>query len=413
MFDPEEPILIAAVEGGGTSFVVAVAQIEITASNNNNDNVPRILYRKEIDSSHDDPNRTLSECVSFFRKHNNNGNGYRSLGIAMFGPFGVDPNVTNTYGKILPTTPKKSWRDIDVLSPLIDACRGSNPNNNKLLVKIDTDVNAPAVAEYISEKEKEKQQPCNKMKKNISSLAYVTVGTGVGVGLVIHGKPVHGRMHPEAGHVPVQPLDGDNFTGYSWGTNSKSPFKGIHTVESMTSSVALTERIEQITKQTVSLNREWLQDIHDDNPVWDHASNALANLCVTLVLVTSVEKIVLGGGIMKRNGLIEKVRRRTKVLLNGYLGELSDQDVSEWITLSQYGSDVGLMGALVLAQQAITEQQQDGEDDKEREVADQEVIQKRTAYNTGIQHGLLLGLSIAYVGIILYARSGKSSSHRR
>ena len=427
MFDPAEPILIAAVEGGGTSFVVAVAEIEIEIVSNNNNNtvpvpVPRILYRQEIDSSHDDPKRTLEECVSFFRKHNNNGNGYRSLGIAMFGPFGVDPNVTNTYGKILSTTPKKSWRDIDVLSPLVEACQGNSNNNNRLLVKIDTDVNAPAVAEYISEKEKEKR-PCNNskmMKKNISSLAYVTVGTGVGVGLVIHGKPVHGRMHPEAGHVPIQPLDGDTFTGYSWGTDSKSPFQGKHTVESMTSSVALTERIEQITKQTVSSNRDWLQDVQDDDPVWDHASNALANLCATLVLVTSVEKIVLGGGIMKRNGLIEKVRRRTKILLNGYLGELSDEDISEWITLSQYGSDVGLMGAIVLAQQAITEQQQQedkngGEDDKERDVADQEVIkvQKRTAYNTGIGHGVLLGLSLAYAGFILYARSGKSSSHRR
>jgi hypothetical protein len=118
---------------------------------------------------------------------------------------------------------------------------------------------------------------------------------------------------------------------------------------------------------------------------------------------------------MKRNGLIEKVRRRTKILLNGYLGELSDEDISEWITLSQYGSDVGLMGALVLAQQAITEQEEDknGEDDKGREAADQEVIQKRTAYNAGIGHGFLFGLSLAYAGIILYARSGKSSSHRR
>jgi len=425
-----DPILIAAVEGGGTSFILAVAEI----ISNNRDNI-RILHRAEIDSSHDDPNRTLNECASFFRKHYHVN--IKALGVAMFGPFGVDPNVPDTYGKILSTTPKKSWRNVDVLSPLIEACRGVN-NNNELLVKIDTDVNAPAVAEYLLEKEKERRQyeyhggnknndrhkdalTLNSMKQNISSLAYVTVGTGVGVGLVIHGKPVHGRMHPEAGHVPIIPLNDDSFTGYSWGADSKNPFFGINTVESMTSSIALTERLEQITEQKAPLNRECLADIEDDDPVWDHASNALANLCVTLALVTSVEKIVLGGGIMKRNGLIEKVRHRTSVLLNGYLGELSDKDVLEWISLSSYGNDVGLMGALVLARQAIVEQQQqiDEEDkngregDKESVITDQEVIQKRSAYNAGLWHGLLLGLSATYAGIILYARSGKSSSHRR
>jgi fructokinase len=174
MSKEETPVIIAAVEGGGTSFVVAVAELV-------SDGPPKILFRSEVDSSHDKPHQTLDECVSFYQKHKPK-DGYHALGIATFGPAGLDKSLS-TYGHILSTSPKQSWRDVDLLTPLANACRGSRP----LAVKVDTDVNAPAFAEYLL------------VKDSISSVAYITVGTGVGVGLVIHGKPVHGRMHPEGG----------------------------------------------------------------------------------------------------------------------------------------------------------------------------------------------------------------------
>jgi len=198
-------------------------------------------------------------------------------------------------------------------------------------------VNAPAFAEYLLVKDK------------LSSVAYVTVGTGVGVGLVIHGKPVHGSMHPEGGHVPVQPLEGDTFQGYSWGANS--PFHGRHTVEGIASSVALTERLEAMTGQK-NLPRSALVDLDDDHEIWSHAANALANLCVTLLLTLSIEKIVFGGGIMNRLSMIEKIRERTVVLLNGYL--VLPEDMSELICRSD-GNNSGLRGAIILAQSAFEE----------------------------------------------------------
>lgn len=170
----KESIIIAAVEGGGTSFVVAVAEL-------GEDRVPKILFRSEVDSSHDKPHKTLDECAAFFQQHKPK-DGYHALGIATFGPVGLVESRP-TYGKILSGSPKQPWRNVDFLTPLAKACRGRLP----LAVKVDTDVNAPAFAEYLLAKDK------------ISSVAYITVGTGIGVGLVIHGQPVHGRMHPEGG----------------------------------------------------------------------------------------------------------------------------------------------------------------------------------------------------------------------
>lgn len=321
------PVLVAAVEGGGTTFCVAVAQLEGSA-------VPKILYRTSIDSSHDDPQTTLRECAQFFTTHKPPG-GYHALGIATFGPAGVNPSSKTTYGTILATSPKKAWRNVDLMTPLVQACRGSR----HLAVRVETDVNAPALAEY---------EQCKKVDSNISSLAYVTVGTGVGVGLVVNHQTVHGRMHPEGGHVAVRPLPGDDFEGYSWG--EKSPYRGQQTVEGIASSVALAERLTQRQGGGKAASREVLSQLPDDHDVWNHAANAIANLCVTLLLVNSMEKIVLGGGILKRKNLLEKVQAQTVVLLNGYL-ELPP-NLSDLITTSTWGDEAGLVGAVVLPQKA-------------------------------------------------------------
>ena len=360
------PVIVAAVEAGGTSFNVAVAQIL------KNDTIPQILHRSNIETK-DDPLVTLAECANFFEKHKPEEGGYDALGVASFGPVGLVES-TNTYGKILPGSPKANWRSVDLLTPLAKACKGKK----NLCVKIETDVNAPAFAEYLF------------AKKEISSVAYVTVGTGVGVGLVINGETVHGLMHPEGGHVPIHALPGDKFDGYSWGESS--PFHGKGTVEGMASSVALTERLEMMTGQK-NLSRSSLADLDDDHEIWYHAANALANLCTTLVLMTSVERIVFGGGVMNRTGLLEKIRKRTVELSNGYLDL---PGMSTFIVASAYGSDSGLTGALLLARQAY-------EDSKDP--AKKKKSGGMSPFNVGVIHGVFVGAAVAYFGMLLVRAS--------
>ena len=387
----DSPILVAAVEGGGTSFVVAIAEL-LPAGN------VQILHKLEVDSTRDNPQETLAECASFFERHKPDG-GYHALGIASFGPVGVLKNndkSSATYGCILATTPKANWRNVNLIEPLRKACQGSK---RRLKVKVDTDVNAPALAEFLAVN----QDGAVNDPTKISSLAYITCGTGVGVGVVIHGQCVHGRMHPEGGHVPVQPLLGDTFQGYSWGT-SKAPFGGVHTVEGIASTVALTERLQQLQAGGGSetlLNRSMLADLPDDHEIWDHAANALANLCVTLLLTVSIEKIVLGGGVLKRRGLMDKIRRRTVLLLNGYL-ELPE-DMSTLICAPHYGESAGLMGAIVLAQQSLSEEAPSNDSNNKEKTTNRDKL----CFVHGMWHGAVVGALAAVAIMTLTKRCAK------
>jgi fructokinase len=350
-----DTIVFAAVEGGGTSFSLLIAEFRPQDPECISHTPFRIVAHTTVSSSSDNPAQTLNEAAEFFQIHKPP-QGYAALGIASFGPIGLNPNDALSYGRILPGSPKVAWRNVNVLTPFLDAC--SKDSSKPLPHFIDTDVNAPAMAEF---------QVHQKNKSNLTSLAYVTVGTGVGVGLVIHSQPVHGMMHPEGGHIPISPLlDHDEFQGYSWGKD-KGPFGGRNTVEGMTSSVALTERwaLRNSNSKDTSITaqqRNILKDLPDEDDIWDHAANALASLCATLILLNSIEKIVLGGGVMKRTILFDKIRSRTKVLLNGYL-DLPQVNTEEglanlivpstWSMLQeQNGVTAGLVGALTLAQRA-------------------------------------------------------------
>jgi fructokinase len=393
----EEDVIVAAVEGGGTTFVVSLARI-IGPSESKTDcerfTDLQVLKTHTISSELETPQHTLDEVANFLRVCCPR-QGYAALGIACFGPIGL--NRSKDYGCILASCPKKAWRGVDIVTPLLEAC-GNCPH------AIETDVNAPALAEYWVARTTKGEQ--------ISSTAYVTVGTGVGIGLVVNDKPVHGFLHPEGGHVCIQPLQtngSQDHEGYSWGTE-RSPYKGVQTVEGVTSSVALTERLLKAGALTnsdvdgdvhaaadLSINRDALKDVPDDHEVWDHSANALANLCVTLILITSVERIVLGGGVMKRSILFPKIRRRVLTLLNNYL-ELPHHDqengMDQFITGSTWGDRGGLVGTLLLARSVYLAK-------KEKETAVTAPKSDDSAFTMGVVHGIILGVGLTLAALNL------------
>jgi len=251
---------------------------------------------------------------------------FDALGVASFGPVDLDPTSSH-YGYIT-TTPKPGWG----FTPLLKAFEGLG-----VPVGFDTDVNAPAFSEATI--------GGHSGQNKITSCAYITVGTGVGVGIVVGGIPVHGLVHPEAGHLLVPRRQDDLSTAFK-GT---CPFHG-DCVEGLVATGALAARL--------NIPASDLPKLADSDPVWEITGHYLAALCANLILTVSPSVIVLGGGVLNRECLYDIVRKKTLELLKGYIKspQLTPERIEKYIVRSKFGNNAGLVGALELAKAALQRQ---------------------------------------------------------
>ena len=248
----------------------------------------------------------LADLVAFLATAVPSGEALAAIGMAAFGPLVRDP-LSNDYGRVL-NTPKPGWSGSNLRAAL--ASRFNAP------VVVDTDVNAAACAEW--------QQGA---ARGVRSLAYVTVGTGIGGGLVVAGHPLEGALHPEIGHIRVgrRPRDLEP---------SVCPFHES-CVEGLASGPAIARRL--------GVGRA----LADDPALLELAAEYLGELAATLVLAWSPGRIVWGGGVMSTRGLLEGIGSALTSALAGYgVGEaVSAPDFCAHAALA----DSGLEGALLMA----------------------------------------------------------------
>jgi fructokinase len=335
--------VLAAVEAGGTSWVAALAY-----ENDLSHTFSRIEVPTDIN-----PQVTISAIRVWLRNAIQEWQ-IKAVGVASFGP--IDPKLgSDTYGFIT-STPKPGWANTDVIGMLGLMKRENNNDNEEeydckidgefshLPFLFDTDVNAPALAEFI-----------HSQNENVTSSAYVTVGTGVGAGAVINSKPVAGMLHPEAGHILVHRMEGDDYIG-------ACPFHK-NCLEGMVCSKALAERAglwKVDNDPTSGYDQTKLADLTDDHPIWDTAAYYLAQLAMSFILMVSIERIIYGGGIFNRKILYKKIRVNLKEMLNGYIQNealLTDEGLENFIVESVWGSQAGLIGAVFLASEALKKSQ--------------------------------------------------------
>ena len=220
----------------------------------------------------------------------------------------VDRSSPN-YGSIA-TTPKPGWSGIPILTTLAD--RVGVP------AEIQTDVEAAAVAEQRLG-----------AGRGFDSVAYVTVGTGVGVGVVLKdGKPFRGRDHIELGHMPVERHPEDDFPGIG-------PFHG-DCLEGMASGPALIERWQTRPRE-----------LPEDHLAWEIEADYLAQLATVITWAFSPDRILFSGGVGARPHLSGKIAAATKRRLNGY--SVSHADNDDLVATAALGNDAGLVGAGLIA----------------------------------------------------------------
>ncbi|MCY4158249.1 MAG: ROK family protein [Bacteroidetes bacterium] len=290
--------LIGGIEAGGTKFVCAIGHPP---------NDIQALERFPTTT----PEETLGRTLDFFQ---NQPRLPDSIGIATFGPADVHPD-SETYGYIT-STPKPGWSNTDL--------GGVISRELQLPIVFDTDVNGAAVGEYLWGN-----------GQGTKNLLYLTIGTGIGGGALVNGKPIHGLVHPEMGHLFLPRAEGDDYEGYC-------PFHGT-CLEGMACGPAIEDRWGIPAKSMPPDHIGWSFEAH-------YISLALVNLILTL----SPERIILGGGVMQQMHLFPSIRSRVVSHLNGYVqaSELT-YEIDQYIIPPGLGSKAGVLGAMGLTIQFL------------------------------------------------------------
>ena len=295
---------LGALEAGGTKMVCAIG-----------DESGKIYEQVSIPT--ETPEITMPKLISYFEERK-----IEALGIGCFGP--IDPDKkSETYGYIT-STPKLAWADYNIV--------GTMEKSLMIPVGFDTDVNGSVLGEVTFGQAKGKK-----------CVVYVTIGTGVGAGIYIEGKLLHGMLHPEAGHILLTQRQDDTYEG-------TCPYHGT-CFEGLAAGPAIERRWGK------KGNGKRAADLKDDERVWDLEAYYIAQAIVNYILILSPQMIILGGGVMHQEQLFPKIRSYVKKMMNGYIKTKEMADLDHYIVPASLHDDQGIMGALELGRRALMKEE--------------------------------------------------------
>ena len=282
--------MIGGIEIGGTKTVVGIGTAD-----------GEIIQECRFPTT--TPEETLSFALDWF-----GGRGRPAkIGIAAFGPVGIVPGREN-YGRIL-ATPKPGWEGFSITNKVSSAYPDAK-------LTLDTDVNAAVLAE-------------SKLgaAQGLDDVAYITVGTGIGCGILSGARLIHGALHPEFGHLKVPRMSGDEFPGIC-------PFHH-DCLEGLASAPAIKARWKKAA-----------HELHADHPAWEMQAWYLAHGILSLLAIVSPSRVIVGGGVSQADGLHALIHAKLKDIAASYFPVATE---SGYVVAPTLGQEAGLRGALLLA----------------------------------------------------------------
>ncbi len=296
--------IYAGLEAGGTKFVCAAGS-----------GPENIIGRTEFPTTL--PDETLNKCLGFFSDIRQRYGKLSAIGIGSFGPVDPDPE-SETFGYIT-CTPKPGWKNTDIA--------GYFKKELNIPAGFDTDVNAAALAEGRWG-----------AAAGLSDFVYITVGTGIGGGIVVNNSLIHGLTHPEIGHMPAVR------------DKSADPFPGVCPYHS--------DCIEGLASGP-AMEKRWgkpANEIPPEHKAWEIESDYLAQLAAVCMLFYSPKKIIFGGGVMQQEHLLPMIKEKTSSILNGYISHKNvTGNMDGLISKTGLGSNSGVCGTFILAEKAFQE----------------------------------------------------------
>jgi fructokinase len=294
--------LFGSIEGGGTKFVCCVASDPTD-------------IRDELRYPTTTPDETIGRAIEFFEAQQKKHGTLAALGIGSFGPIDLELD-SPTYGYVT-STPKSGWKNTDFVGRM--RARFDVP------IGWDTDVNAAALGEHAWG-----------AARGLDTFIYLTVGTGVGGGGMIRGQLMHGLVHPEMGHIDLpHDREADPYPG-------RCPFHG-DCLEGMAAGPAIDERWSVPSKE-----------LPPDHEAWVLEAEYMALALRTFVCTLSPQRIILGGGVMKVEGVVPRIRTRLLELLAGYVQHPAIiEDMDNYVVPPGLGDQAGMLGGIALARRAL------------------------------------------------------------
>jgi fructokinase len=282
--------MIAGIELGGTKTVVATGRGDGT-----------VIEEWRFPTT--TPDETFRNASGWLRERGTPD----AIGIAAFGPVGIGPGRAN-YGQVL-ATPKPGWAGFSITGALTAAFPAAR-------LVLETDVNAAALAEARLG-----------AARGLDDVAYITIGTGIGAGILSGGRLVHGALHPEFGHLKVPRMPGDGFSGVC-------PFH-CDCLEGMASGPSLAARWGKAAA-----------GLPADHPAWDTEAWYLAHGALALLAIVSPARVIIGGGVSQAEGFHAKVEALLGKIAANYFTPI---EAKPYVVAPTLGQQAGIKGAMLLA----------------------------------------------------------------